>query len=405
VAPFITFAIHWGTVAIAAGRWVRGAASPRSRLYPSVPLTVRASTDAERQAAARAGMASARTASAVGPGPEVEALRDAYLDLLKLSLCDLAGTSTVSVAAMPDGTVASRELRHDQLRLRSAGMDWPLQGLTMVGLGRLDDLQACVQSVVEDGVEGDLLEAGAWRGGASIVMRATLDALGDHERTVWVADSFEGFPDSDDPAPYETRLRAFDFLAIPLGEVKANFARFGLDRGVRFLPGFFEETLPGLTARRWAILRLDCDTYDATKLSLQSLYPGLAVGGYLIIDDYGALEECREAVDEFRNEYGITEQLHEVDWTCVRWRRESEVAIDVPAPVARSRTSNGATTGRAVGPRRDENVATYREIELTGEIERLRARLSEADLELRRLRSSPVLKATSWVRRTLRRDA
>jgi O-methyltransferase len=64
----------------------------------------------------------------------------------------------------------------------------------MIGLMRLDDLQACVESVVEDAIEGDLIEAGVWRGGASILVRATLDSLGAHGRTLWLADSFEGFP-------------------------------------------------------------------------------------------------------------------------------------------------------------------------------------------------------------------
>src|SRR5829696_6914762 len=63
---------------------------------------------------------------------------------------DLGGTTTGSVGLGEGGTVASRELAGDQLRLRAAGMDWPLHGLTMVGLNRLDDLQACVESVVDD---------------------------------------------------------------------------------------------------------------------------------------------------------------------------------------------------------------------------------------------------------------
>ena len=213
---------------------------------------------------AQAHLAGAREPRAAGAAADVEALRAAYLDLLKLCLCDLAGTSTVSVGAMADGTVMSRELRGDGLRLRAAGMDWPLQGLTMVGLGRLDDLQACVESVVADGVEGDLIEAGAWRGGASILMRATLDAVGD-ERTVWVADSFAGFPEADAPDDGSLDLRDFDFLAAPLEDVRASFARLGYENGVRFVPGFFEQTLPPLAERRWAIVRLDADTYEATR--------------------------------------------------------------------------------------------------------------------------------------------
>src|SRR4051812_16297702 len=150
-------------------------------------MTARSSQQAARLADARAHLAAAREPQASAPGADFKTLRGAYLDLLKLSLCDLAGAGTGSVGALGDGAVMARELGGEELRLRAAGMDWPLHGLTMVGLVRLDDLQACVESVVADGVAGDLVEAGAWRGGASILMRATLDTLGE-DRTVFVAD-------------------------------------------------------------------------------------------------------------------------------------------------------------------------------------------------------------------------
>src|SRR5919204_409974 len=124
----------------------------------------------------------AREPRAAAPADD---LRRAYLDLLKIALCDLAGASTQSVGAHEDGTVMARELRGEGRRGRIVGMDWPLQGLTMVGPGRLDDLQRCVEAVVADAVPGDLIEAGSWRGGASMVMRATLDTLGE-ARTVYV---------------------------------------------------------------------------------------------------------------------------------------------------------------------------------------------------------------------------
>ena len=115
----------------------------------------------------------------------------------------------------------------------------------MVGLQRLDDLQACVESVVRDGVEGDLIEAGTWRGGASILMRATLDALGDRAHGVGRR-LVPGLP-----GRRRARLAPIDYLAVPVDEVRASFARFGLEHGVRFVPGFFEDTLPG--ARRPAL--------------------------------------------------------------------------------------------------------------------------------------------------------
>jgi O-methyltransferase len=250
----------------------------------------------------------------------------------------------------------------------------------MSGLRRLDDLQACVDSVVRDRVEGDLIEVGAWRGGATILMRAALDSLGDEgDRTVWVADSFQGFPDterrSSGPAGVSAQLKAFDFLAVPMEEVRDNFARFGLEHGVRFVAGFFEDTLPELAGRRWAIARLDGDSYEATRVALESLYPGIAPGGYLIVDDYGAVEECRRAVDEFRGEHGINEPLDAVDWTCVRWRPGGEGLPAIPAPAEEP--------GEVPVPRSHSlSVPTVREVELAHEVEQLRARLRRVEESL-----------------------
>jgi O-methyltransferase len=330
-----------------------------------------------RLAAAQAGLAAARAIGVAPPSPGAQGLRDAYLDLLKLSLCDLVGAGTTSVGRTPEGQVMARELDGEQLRLRSAGMDWPRHGLTMVGLRRLDDLQRCVEAVVEDGVEGDLIEAGAWRGGASILMRAVLDCLG-AERTVWVADSFAGFPVSDDPET-EDDLAVFDFLSVSLDEVKDNFRRLGLEQGVRFVPGFFEQTLPELASRTWSIVRLDADTYDTTQLALRCLYPGLAVGGFLIIDDYGALEECQAAVEDFRREHVITEPLEQIDWTGMRWRKQTAVVSVTPAVEA----GIGERVPQLRTPRpRDLHVPSVEELSLKAEIDQLRARLAQAEAEL-----------------------
>jgi O-methyltransferase len=349
---------------------------------------------AARQADAQAHLAAAREPRAAGPRPAAEELRRAYLDLLKLCLCDLAATSTMSVGAEPDGTVVSRELRGEARQVRSAGMDWPLQGLTMVGLGRLDDLQSCVETVVREAIEGHMIEAGAWRGGAGILMRATLDSLGDG-RTVYVADSFQGFPAADERDPDVAGLGAFDFLAVPLEEVRDSFARFGCERGVEFVPGFFEETLSGLAGRRWSLIRLDGDTYGPTRETLRWLYPGLSVGGYLIVDDYGSFEGCREAVEEFRSEHGIEEPLEKVDSTCVRWRRMSHAPIRQGADAPRGDDPVGAP--RPVARPRATHVPTAREVELERQLTVLRGRLEAAEAEVARLGSAPWRGPRAWL--------
>jgi hypothetical protein len=270
----------------------------------------------------------------------------------------------------------------------------------MVGLDRLDDLQACVESVVADGIDGDVIEAGSWRGGASMLMRATLDTLGD-ERTVWVADSFQGFPDDEARDAGDLDLSAFDFLAAPLEDVRGSFARLGLDRGVEFVPGFFAQTLPALTGRRWAIARLDADTYEPTRLALECLYPGVATGGYLILDDYGSFEGCRRAVDEFRSEHGITDPIERVDSTCSRWRRTSEAP---PVAAAPAHTPGGATPAPS-SRGRDLRVPSTHEVELERQLRALAQRLAGAEAEVARLEGSPLRGPRAWARRRLGRRA
>src|SRR5262245_57751596 len=100
-----------------------------------------------------------REIQATGPGPDPESMRTAYLELLKLALTDLTGAETMSVEFLVGGRVYSRRLPREHLGPRIDGRDWPLGGLSMAGLKRLDDLQGCVETLLEDRIEGDLIEA------------------------------------------------------------------------------------------------------------------------------------------------------------------------------------------------------------------------------------------------------
>jgi O-methyltransferase len=257
-------------------------------------------------------------------------LRDRYIELVKLGVLDLLGTTTGRAVPHPDGSVTMEEVPHEEAGERLVGRDWPSRGVTMVGKARLDNLQRCIERVLADGVPGDVLEAGVWRGGATIFARGVLEAHGVRDRRVWVADSFAGLPPSDEanyPADAGDTHHTFGFLAVPEDDVRANFARFGLlDDQVRFLKGFFKDTLPGLGAERWSVIRLDGDMYESTMQSLEALYPQLSVGGYVIIDDYGAVEGSRRAVHDYRDAHGIDDPIDEVDWTGVFWRKGAEVA-------------------------------------------------------------------------------
>ena len=269
-------------------------------------------------------------------------LEDAYLELCKRCL---SGSPTFRA---PEARLHSLRWRVYQPLLRvldrqglalvkkvdpgahEEGRDYTTGALSMIGRRRLDNLQACVVDVIRSGVPGDLIETGVWRGGAVILMRAVLWAYGDTERVVWAADSFQGLPrpDADKyPADAKANLWQMQGLAVSLDAVKANIAGFGLlDDQVRFLPGWFRDTLAAAPIERLAVLRLDGDMYESTIYALTALYDKVSPGGYVIVDDYGAFQECRSAIDDFRRDRGITDEITKVDWTGVYWKKGPQPA-------------------------------------------------------------------------------
>ena len=157
------------------------------------------------------------------------------------------------------------------------------------------------------------------------MMRGILAANGVVNRKVYVADSFTGLPAPNTdryPQDLGSRLYKVPELAVSLEQVRDNFDRYGLlDDQVVFVKGFFSKTLPTLDASPFALIRLDGDMYESTRVALEALYPKLSPGGFCIIDDYGAIPMCRQAVTDYRAEFGVTDQMHEVDFTAVWWQK------------------------------------------------------------------------------------
>lgn len=211
------------------------------------------------------------------------------------------------------------DLRGDELTTRIDGLDWPLTAETMVSHKRLDNLRELIQQIVNEQIEGDFIETGVWRGGASIFMKAVLYTLGSNKK-IFVCDSFQGFPKSSNILDDE-----FDFLndrrfAVSLDEVKGNFEKYDLlDENVIFVKGWFADTLSTLQGP-FSLLRLDGDLFSSTNDALRALYPKLIDGGFCIIDDY-SLSPCKAAVDSYRALNNIKEPMMTIDHSAMYWRK------------------------------------------------------------------------------------
>lgn len=275
-----------------------------------------------------------------GPGDK----QDAYLDLLKRSLLGLtmgpatwyrpvrrssnrAKTAVATALDRRGKAILAEPVEVDMARNVDGSFNavfLPPGVMTMVGELRLDNVADCVRSVLADDVPGDLIETGVWRGGTTIFMRGLLRAYGVTDRRVYVADSFAGLPAPDAeryPADKGIDLHLWSELAVSVDEVRNNFNRYGLlDAQVEFVEGWFRDTLPPLHGHRWAVLRLDGDLYESTMDALTHLYPGLSVGGWVIIDDY-EIPACAQAVADYRARHGVNDPIVTVDWTGVCWRK------------------------------------------------------------------------------------
>lgn len=209
---------------------------------------------------------------------------------------------------------------------------------TDMGRVRLDQLEALLDQVRTERVPGDLVECGTGRGGGAIFLRGYLDAHELTNPTVWVADRFRASPEPDEEPPTtvgETpdTVAGFPDLLPDLNIVRDGFARFDLfDDRVKFVQGDFDRTLPEAEIGTIALLRIGSGLGASIATVLDELYPKLAVGGFVVIDDH-VEETVAAAVEEYRSANGVEEALERIDWAGVWWRKESEPQARAPEPV------------------------------------------------------------------------
>ena len=184
---------------------------------------------------------------------------------------------------------------------------------TLTSVECMYTLYQTVKFISRNNIPGDMVECGIWRGGSSMMIALTLEALGDRSRNIYLYDTYTGMTEpenidvrSKDGMEQISRWQAFqrdgynEWAHATLPEVRANMATTGYpENQLHFVVGEVETTIPTTVPENISLLRLDTDWYRSTRHELIHLYPRLSRQGALIIDDYGAYEGSRKATDEY----------------------------------------------------------------------------------------------------------
>ena len=192
---------------------------------------------------------------------------------------------------------------------------------TMVRDSHLDFANGAIQRINnnQNWVEGDIVECGVWKGGMTMAM--VLENMKTNiDRHFWLFDTFDGMPEPNDKKDDDKAKQWWKEMVAgtkkhghvendkwcygPLDIVKNNIAYTGYpEENFHFIKGKVEDTLPVTKLpEKIAILRLDTDWYQSTKMELEYLFDRLQPGGALIVDDYCFWKGSREAVYEYFRE-------------------------------------------------------------------------------------------------------
>ena len=203
-----------------------------------------------------------------------------------------------------------------------------VEPFTMTSHERLFGLVQAIRYISRARIPGAIVECGVWRGGSSMAAVLALQEVKDFERDVLLFDTFAGMSEPTEADKdwrgrsargrfdHAQRTAKNEWCYASIEDVRANLTSTGYDtRRLQFVQGKVEDTIPGFAPPQIALLRLDTDWYQSTRHEMTHLYPRLAPGGVLIIDDYGFWEGARRAVDEFFESHGISILLNRLDHT------------------------------------------------------------------------------------------
>lgn len=201
---------------------------------------------------------------------------------------------------------------------------------TMTSWERMYALFKSVLYIADNCIPGAIVECGVWRGGSMKLAAHTLQMRAVNDRKIFLYDTFEGMtePQADIDLDFagnkaiddwaQAKRKSVKWAYAPIEEVRQTMIETGYPaNNIALVKGPVEKTIPGTIPDRMALLRLDTDWYSSTKHEMEHLYPRLAAGGVLLLDDYGHYQGARRGVDEYLATLKAKPLLHRIDYSCM----------------------------------------------------------------------------------------
>jgi O-methyltransferase len=202
-------------------------------------------------------------------------------------------------------------LKEEYARLQLGQIQKRFSAFTMVSRDTFIDNLRLAGRVA--GISGCVIECGVWRGGMSAGLATVLGS----DRKYFLFDSFEGLPEAkkiDGEAALAWQSDKQGSYYYDNCTAEPDFAQRAMtlsgSKSFSLMKGWFNETLPKFSPPEpIALLRLDGDWYDSTMICLESLFPHVAPGGLIIIDDYYTWDGCSRAVHDYFSRHSVKERI------------------------------------------------------------------------------------------------
>ena len=232
-----------------------------------------------------------------------------FSDIINYPL-SLLGLKIVRQSSLKKLQLGYMKLRIDDIEKDADFMKLYLniKDYTMVEIERCYALYTAVKYILKNNIPGDFVECGVWKGGSSMLIALMLKKGNILDRKIYMYDTFTGMtePGNNDGeiekeewSKMQKADGSNDWCFASYEEVVTNMESTGYPtENIKLVKGKVEDTIPGIIPTTISMLRLDTDWYESTKHELTHLFPLLKKSGILIIDDYGAWQGARKAVDE-----------------------------------------------------------------------------------------------------------